>query len=124
MKKVYYNKLIRDLIADKIESKGDKCSVRPIKDDTEFQQELLKKIIEEAGALARTRSRKDFLDEYADLMMVLDALTAELEISPAEIQLALEENIAKKGKYLKRNWLEWSEDTDYQSNESPQGIIS
>ncbi len=124
MKKVYYNKLIRDLIKDKIESQGDKCSVRTIEDDAEFQQELLKKIIEEAGALARTRSRKDFLDEYADLMMVLDALTAELEISPAEIQLALEENIAKKGKYLKRNWLEWSEDTDYQSNESPQGIIS
>jgi len=116
--------LIRDLIKDKIESQGDKCSVRTIEDDAEFQQELLKKIIEEAGALARTRSRKDFLDEYADLMMVLDALTAELEISPAEIQLALEENIAKKGKYLKRNWLEWSEDTDYQSNESPQGIIS
>ena len=41
-------------------------------------QELLKKVVEEAGGLARSRSREDFLREYADLMVVLDALTATL----------------------------------------------
>lgn len=122
MKKVYYNKLVRDGIKDKIESKGEACSVRVIEDESEFQQELLKKVTEEAGALSRTRSRDEFLQEYADLMVVLDSLTHLMELSEADIKLALEENIKKKGWYKKRHFLNWSVDSNYESNETPQGI--
>ena len=123
MRRVFYNKLVRDGIKDKIESKGEACSVRVLEDNAEFEQELLKKVTEESHALAHARDRQKFLDEYADLMVVLDTLTAQLEISPAELTVALEENIAKKGKYTLRHFLHWSEDSDYQSNETPQGII-
>ena len=41
--KIFYNKLVRDKIQDKIESKGEQCEVREITDDNEFQQELLKR---------------------------------------------------------------------------------
>lgn len=122
MKKIYYNKLVRDSIQDKIEGKGERCEVRVIEDTDEFRQELAKKIVEEAHGLAFTRSRDDFLQEYADLMVVLDALTAELEISEAEIQTAIAENVEKKGLYKKRHFLHWSEDATYQSEETPQGI--
>lgn len=122
MSKVYYNKLVRDLIKNKIEGSGESCIVRVIEDDAEYEQELLKKVIEEAGALARCESRTDFLAEYADLMVVLDALTAKLEISEAEIKLAIEENVKKKGLYKSRHFLHWSDAGDYKSNESVQGI--
>ncbi len=122
MQKVFYNKLVRDRIKDKIEQKGEGCEVRTLVDDTEFQQELLKKVQEEAAALARVRTRSAFLDEYADLMVVLDALTAALEVSPAELKLAMEANTEKKGLYTERHFLHWSEDGDYHSNETPQGI--
>jgi predicted house-cleaning noncanonical NTP pyrophosphatase (MazG superfamily) len=122
VKKVFYNKLVRDSIPAKIESKGEACSIRAIADEAEFQQELLKKVIEEASALAQVRSRSDFLDEYADLMVVLDALTALLEVSEADIQIALKENVMRKGLYKQRHYMHWSEDTDYTSNETPQGI--
>ncbi len=122
MKKVYYNKLVRDAIEQKIHDSGEACSVRTITDDQEFQQELLKKIVEEASALSQVRSRKEFLDEYADLMVVLDALTADMEFSEADVQVAIQENVAKKGLYKKRSFLHWSEDSDYKSNETPQGI--
>ncbi len=79
-------------------------------------------MIEEAGALARATSRAEFIAEYADLMVVLDALTAELEIAPAEIQVALKENIEKKGLYTLRHFLHWSSSGHYQSNETPQGL--
>ena len=122
MKKVFYNKLVRDAIKDKIEGKGETCEVRAITDDAEYQQELLKKITEEAAALSMVRSRAEFLDEYADLMVVLDALTAQLEVSEADIQIAIKENVGRKGLYKNRHYLHWSADSDYQSNETPQGI--
>ena len=122
MKKVYYNKLVRDAIKDKIEGGGEACEVREIADTDEFQQELLKKVAEEASALAAVRDREEFLKEYADLMVVLDALTAELEFSEADIQTALAENVEKKGLYKKRHFLHWSAAGAYRSNETPQGI--
>lgn len=122
MAKVYYNKLIRDRIKEKIENNGEQCEVRQITDDAEFQQELLKKVAEEASALSRARSREEFIDEYADLMVVLDTLTAQLELSEAEVSLALKENLERKGGYQERHFLNWSDDAGYESNESPQGI--
>jgi predicted house-cleaning noncanonical NTP pyrophosphatase (MazG superfamily) len=120
--KIFYNKLVRDRIEVKIKEKGEACEIRPIADTAEFQQELLKKITEEASALSMVRTRAEFLDEYADLMVVLDALTAELEVSEADITVAMQENVARKGLYKKRHYLHWSADGDYTSNESPQGI--
>jgi len=122
MKKVFYNKLVRDGIKTKIESKGESCEIRVIDDEDEFQQELLKKVTEEAQALSRVSSRAEFLEEYADLMVVLDALTARMEFSEADIKTAIEENVAKKGFYKLKHFLHWSEASDYKSNETPQGI--
>ncbi len=122
MSKVYYNKLVRDRIKEKIEGKGEQCEVRVITDDAEYQQELCKKVIEEAAGLAHVRSREEFLQEYADLMVVLDALTAQLEISEADISVAISENVEKKGLYASRHFLHWSDDKDYVSDETPQGI--
>ena len=122
MSKVFYNKLVRDKIQDKIESKDELCEVRVITDDNEFQQELLKKIREEATALSSVRTRTDFLDEYADLMVVLDALTATMGFTEADVQIAIQENVQKKGLYNEKHFLHWSDDSGYVSNETPQGI--
>lgn len=122
--RVYYNKLVRDGIKAKIESKGEQCEVRVIQDTAEFQQELLKKVTEEAHAVASARTRTEFIAEYADLMVVLDALTQLLEVSLAELEVAMQENVAKKGLYKEQHFLHWSADGDYKSNETPQGISS
>ena len=124
MSRVFYNKLIRDRIPEKIKRGGGTYEVRALEDDSEFQQELLKKVAEEAGGLACARSRDEFLSEYADLMAVLDELTRMQEISEADIKVALEENMEKKGGFKDRLFLHWSSDDDYKSNETPQGIRS
>ena len=120
--KVFYNKLIRDGIPQRITDKGESYDVRTIEDNSEFQQELLKKVREEADALSRVRSRGEFLGEYADLMVVLDALTDVLEFSEADIKTALEENRKEKGGFKERLFLNWSSDKGYKSNETPQGL--
>ncbi len=124
MAKVFYNKLVRDKIKDKIEGKGETCEVREIADDAEFQQELLKKVVEEASALSMTRTKKEFLEEVTDLMLVLDTLNEFLQFDESTMQQAMQENIDRKGLYKNRHFLHWSDDKTYESNESPQGIAS
>ena len=121
MDRVFYNKLVRDQVPDKIAARNEAYEVRKVENSSEYVQELLKKVKEEAGALAHTTSREEFLAEYADLMVVLDALTAHMEFSEADIQTALSENVSRKGLYKKRYFLHWSEAGSYQSNETPQG---
>jgi predicted house-cleaning noncanonical NTP pyrophosphatase (MazG superfamily) len=120
--RIYYNKLVRDNIPTKIEGKHRKCDYRKLTDVQELQQELFKKIKEEAASISMVRSKDDFLEEYSDLMVVLETLIHQLEISREEVVAARKENLVRKGGYKHGYYLHWSEDIDYQSNESPQGI--
>ena len=120
--RVYYNKLVRDNIPAKIEAKHEECEVRKIADVRELQQELFKKIQEEAASLAKSRTREEFLEEYSDLMVVLETLIKQLEISKEDLIAARKENLLKKGGYKHGHFLHWSADMGYRSNESVQGI--
>lgn len=120
--RVYYNKLVRDNIPAKIEAKRQKCEIRKITDVQELQQELFKKIREEAASLSMSRTREEFLEEYSDLMAVLETLIRQLEIPKEELIQARRDNLLKKGGYKHGYYLHWSDDVDYRSNESVQGI--
>ncbi|MEN9922128.1 MAG: hypothetical protein RL097_404 [Candidatus Parcubacteria bacterium] len=120
--RVYYNKLVRDNIPAKIEAKHQQCEYRKITDVQELQQELFKKIKEEAASLAMSRTKEEFLEEYSDLMVVLETLIRQLEISKEELIEVRKDNLIKKGGYKHGYYLHWSADVDYRSNESVQGI--
>ncbi len=120
--RVYYNKLVRDNIPDIIKGKREHCEVRRITDVQEFQQELFKKIREEAASLSMARSKQEFLEEYADLMAVLEEIVVQLNITTDELRQVRSENLLKKGRYKHQHFLVWSEDVGYKSNETPQGI--
>jgi predicted house-cleaning noncanonical NTP pyrophosphatase (MazG superfamily) len=120
--RIYYNKLIRDNIPAKIEAKHQKCDIRKITDVQEFQQELFKKIQEEAASLSMSRTKKEFLEEYCDLMVVIDTLVKQLGVETEELITARKENLLTKGGYKHGYYLHWSDDVDYRSNESVQGI--
>jgi len=108
MARVTYNKLIHDQVKANIESNGDTCEVKVL-DDHDFKIALLDKLVEEATELKNSKTRQDFLSEYADLMVVLDELTNLEDFSEADIKLALEENLTKKGRFKYRHFLLWSE---------------
>lgn len=120
--RIYYNKLVRDNVPAKIEAKHQRCEVRKIVDVQELQQELFKKIKEEAASLSMCRSKEQFLEEYSDLMVVLETLLKQLEISREELIEARKDNLIKKGAYKHGYYLHWSADVEYRSNESVQGI--
>ncbi len=120
--RVYYNKLVRDNIPDIITGKRQKCEVRPITDMQEFQQELFKKIKEESLSLSMARTKEQFLEEYADLMAVLEEIVLQLELTPDDLRKIRSENLLRKGRFKKQHFLIWSEDIGYKSDETPQGI--
>lgn len=120
--RVYYNKLVRDNIPAKIDAKKEACEYRKIADVQELQQELFKKIREEALSLSMARDQATFIEEYSDLMVVLETLVNQLGISHEELIEARKENLVRKGAYKHGYYLHWSADVNYQSNESPQGI--
>ncbi len=120
--RVYYNKLVRDNIPAKIEAKREKCEIRKITDVQELQQELFKKIQEEASSLAMSRTKEEFLEEYCDLMVVIDTLIRQLEIPKEELIAARKDNLIHKGGYKHGHYLHWSADVKYRSSESVQGI--
>ena len=120
--RVYYNKLVQDNIPAKIESKKEACEYRKVTDVQELQQELFKKIMEEASSISKVRDKKEFLEEYSDLMVVLETLIQQLEISREDVIAARKDNLMTKGAYKHGYYLHWSADVGYKSNESPQGI--
>ncbi|MBI4090664.1 MAG: nucleoside triphosphate pyrophosphohydrolase [Candidatus Komeilibacteria bacterium] len=116
MKKIHYNKLIRDRIPQKIARSGGSFRVRALR-ATEFEQELLKKVGEEASALPIVKGRQELLDELADVLAVIDEIKRVKKISAREIAAAQKGNFKKKGGFKKRLYLYWSEDTGYRTNE-------
>lgn len=68
------------------------------------------------------REKSEFLEEYSDLMVVLETIIQQLEITRDEVIAARKENLVRKGGYKHGYFLLWSADVGYQSNESPQGI--
>lgn len=116
MKKVYYNKLIRDKIPKKIQNKGSSCETREL-EQKEFEKELVKKVSEEADGLENSDSREKMISELADIIDVMEEMKRVKEITDHEIEEARKENYKKKGGFEKRLFLTWSSDDGYKSNE-------
>lgn len=116
--KVFYRKLIRDNIPEKIRQAGSLCEVRTLSSD-EYEEALFAKVAEEAsGVVAAAPSRTELLEELADLYTVLEEIRVVRDISDEELETAYREGMRKKGGFTKRLFLEWSSDDGYSTNEN------
>lgn len=116
MKKVYYNKLIRDKIHEKIKSKGADYKVKRLK-AKEYEKELIKKVGEEASGLLSVKNKQELISELADVIDVVEEIKSLKKISNTEIKRAQKEANRIKGGFKKRLFLFWSSDDGYKSNE-------
>lgn len=99
-----YNKLVRDLISNKIKANGEIPFIR-ILNDEEFKKELESKLYEEYLEVISS-SGKDRLEEIADMLEVLKYL-AKIENSSLEevMNIGLKKN-ELRGSFEKRIYLE------------------
>lgn len=116
MKKVIYNKLIRDKVPAKMERLAVQFETRTLRAG-EFITELLKKVEEEASALIRAQTHQELIEELADVQDVIDEIKKVKKIKDAELIATQEANKEKKGGFKRRLFLLWSEDDGYKTNE-------
>ena len=116
MKKIYYNKLIRDKIPERIRRSGGDYKVRTLGQKS-FCRELIKKVGEEADGLLSAKNKKGLIFELADVIDVIDEMKRIEKIKDSQIRMAQKENFLKKGGFKKKIYLIWSSDTGYKTNE-------
>jgi len=116
MKKIFYKKLIRDDIPERIKESGGKylCKKLSLKD---FKKELLKKVLEESSGVAYAKNKKEIISEIGDVLDVIDEIKRNLSISSTEITASRKSEFKRKGGFKKRQYLVWAEDTGYKTNE-------
>ena len=114
MFRIYYNKLIRDNVPERIELSGGEYEVRTLSPE-EFKTALYQKLQEEAQEVITASagsSRTALLDELADLEAVLTEIRSLEQVSDEEMRSALVRNLERKGGFSKRLYLEWSSRKD------------
>ena len=98
-------KLVRDLIPDLIRQSGRTVEVRYLTGD-ELKAALGAKLIEEAQEAAEVvHSRKDLVEELADVREVIAALMAACGITDQEVADAAEAKVQRRGAFGSGVWL-------------------
>ena len=121
MEKIYYNKLCRDRVPEIIREKGFECEIRTV-DHEEYRREIIRKVFEEASGVSNHDGRDHLLKQLADLIITLDAVADEYEISDEELDEAVEKSLEEKGGYGERQYIAWSTDTEYNSHDKERGF--
>ncbi len=120
--KIYYNKLCRDNVPEIVRAKGFDCDVREM-DHSEYRREVIRKVYEEASGVSNHSDRDHLLKELADLLITINAVKHEFEITDAEVTEAMTKSLVEKGGYEKRLYLSWSSDTEYSSHDQSRNNL-
>lgn len=99
---IHYNKLVRDLIPDIIEKDGKQYQIRTLS-DAAYQQELIRKLQEEVSEFTEAQN----LEELADILEVIHALTELLGADKATVEEIRIKKAVERGGFEKRVFLEW-----------------
>ncbi|ADC51471.1 hypothetical protein BpOF4_17140 [Alkalihalophilus pseudofirmus OF4] len=99
-----YNKLVRDRIPEIIEKTGKEFRT-DILNKADYEGQLKVKLREEMGELLEAGTKKDIIEEMADLLEVVYALGAIHNIRPGEIETVRKKKQNERGGFNERIFL-------------------
>jgi len=99
-----YNKLVRDKIPEIIKNNGEKPITRILTDD-EYKKELENKLLEEYNEVIQS-SGKDRIEELADMLEIIKALSKLENSDLDEVIKVSNEKVKKRGAFDKKIYLE------------------
>lgn len=97
-------KLVRDKILEIIENSGKEPIIRVL-DDTEYKEELLKKLYEEYREVIEAKTKEETLEECSDVLEVLIALLEYNGYTLEDLLKCRDEKKEKRGAFQKRLYL-------------------
>lgn len=97
-------KLVRDKIPEIIENSGKEPIIRVL-DDTEYKEELLKKLYEEYREVIEAKTKEETLEECSDVLEVLIALLEYNGYTLEDLLKCRDEKKEKRGAFQKRLYL-------------------
>lgn len=103
-KKKYYRKLVRDRIPEIIEKEGDDAYIKVLT-VKQFQSELKRKLQEEAKEVKQAKTKTDVIQELADILECVDALTESYGVPRYALEREQREKRARRGGFTKRIYL-------------------
>jgi len=104
MQKFKVAKLVRDKIAQRMIA--DENAHYRVLNDTEYIEELKKKILEEAKELLPVEDESKIVKELADIQEIIDALILTLKSSKRDLKLRQKGENKKSGAFKKRLYIE------------------
>lgn len=107
-RKFKFEKLVRDRIVEHIKKNGAKPHFRKL-GDTEYIEELKKKVLEEAKEIPTVKDNNELVSEIADLQEVLDYLIKTLGVSKKELRRLQKVKNKKAGSFKKRHYIDYVE---------------
>lgn len=110
MRKIRFDKLVRDKIPDGQRREGSNVEVR-ILNDAEYIEALKQKIVEECQEID-TANREEAVKELAELQEVLDCMAEALDATEAEIATFQAAKRDKAGSFKERLFVETVEVAD------------
>lgn len=109
MKKTIYNKLVRDNIPALIQRRGAIPKVLNL-NRSRYREELKKKLIEETRELSKTRSKRELLDELADLSQLIDSIAESHGIALRAVEIQKDNKKEERGGFEKKLFLKYVEE--------------
>lgn len=99
-----FNKLVRDKIPEIITRNGDVCETRVLS-EKEYEIELNKKLLEEAGEVINAESNEEIKEELADLYEVMLAKLKLIDGDISEVDEIAKTKRLKRGSFDKKIFL-------------------
>lgn len=97
-------KLVRDLIPSIIEASGREPEYRTLNAD-EYEKALVDKLFEEAAEF-KDATKEDRPEELADILEVVRALAAHMDLTPEALDHLAAEKREQRGSFADRIWLD------------------
>lgn len=97
-----FDKLVRDLIVDRMIKNGTDVRMKPLNDPKDLMLYFKKKLLEEAHEVQASQTVGELTEELADVLEVIDGICEHLKIDLTAIQQVQKEKKFKNGGFLKK----------------------
>ena len=104
--KIAHNKLIRDNIPAIISKAGKQYKIHEL-NEHQYQEELKKKLVEEAREVVGANNKNEIIEELADVLEIYEALLKTYGLDEEDIKFIKEAKAKKNGRFDKKLFLEY-----------------